>query len=62
MSKASLIRIDKIEVERNDLAKIKKLFKITDNAEAMKKALCLVSGKIELENIFGRESVILGLL
>ncbi|ODS31243.1 MAG: hypothetical protein SCARUB_03637 [Candidatus Scalindua rubra] len=52
MSKANLITIEKIEVKKSDITKVKKLFKVKDNAEAVKKALDMASGKIELENIF----------
>jgi len=52
MSNTNLVTIEKIEVKKSDLAKVKRLFKIKDNAEAVKKALDLASGKIELENIF----------
>ena len=38
MSKENLVTIEKIVVKKSDLAKVKKFFKIKDNAEAMKKA------------------------
>lgn len=52
MSRASFVTIEKLEVKKKDLVKVKNLFKIKDNAEAIKKALDIASGKIELENIF----------
>jgi hypothetical protein len=52
MSKGNLVTIESIEVKKSDLAKVKKLFRIKDDAEAVKKALDMASGKIELENIF----------
>ena len=52
MAKSNLVTIEKIVVKKSDLARIKKLFNIKDNAEAMKKALDIASSKIELENIF----------
>lgn len=52
MAKTSLVTIERLEVKKSDLTKVKKLFQVKDNAEAMKKALDLVSGKIEIESIF----------
>jgi len=52
MSKESLVTIEKLEVRKSDLIKVKKLFKVKDNAEAIKKALDVASNKIELEGIF----------
>ncbi|MFQ5686824.1 MAG: hypothetical protein ACE5GV_09205 [Candidatus Scalindua sp.] len=54
MSKGNLVTIESIEVNKSDLAKVKKLFRIKDNAEAVKKALDVASGKIELENIIAK--------
>lgn len=52
MSKAGLVTIQHLEVKKSDLAKIKKVFKAREDAEAIKKALDMASGKIELESIF----------
>ncbi|MGR3219096.1 MAG: hypothetical protein ACUZ8H_04665 [Candidatus Anammoxibacter sp.] len=52
MSKTELVTIERIEVKKSDLAKVKKLFRIKDNTEAVKKALDVTSGKISLNNIF----------
>ncbi len=54
MTQAAIVTIDHLEVKKSDLNRIKNLFKITDNAEAVKKAMDLASGKIELEMIFGK--------
>ncbi|MGA1871979.1 MAG: hypothetical protein ACMUJM_25975 [bacterium] len=52
MPKTNLVTIEKLVVKRSDLTKIKKFFKIKDNAEAVEKALDIASSKIELEKIF----------
>lgn len=52
MAKANVITIEHIEVKRSDIEKAKKIFGVKDNAEVMKKALDVATGKIELENIF----------
>ncbi|MFZ5996302.1 MAG: hypothetical protein ACOYW7_02260 [Nitrospirota bacterium] len=52
MSKAQTVVIKNIEVKKSDIEKIKKVFKVVDNAEAVRKALDMATGKIELEGIF----------
>lgn len=52
MSKANTVTIEHLEVKKSDIEKVKKIFRIKDNAEAIKKALVVATGKIELENIF----------
>ncbi len=52
MTRAAIVTIDHLEVKKSDLNRIKNLFKVTDNAEAVNKAMELASGKIELEMIF----------
>jgi hypothetical protein len=52
MSKASTITIDRIEVNKKNIEKVKKIFGAKDNVEAIQKALDLTAGKIELEAIF----------
>jgi phosphoribosylaminoimidazole carboxylase (NCAIR synthetase) len=52
MPKQSVITIDHIEVNKRDIEKIKRLFKVKDNAQAIQKALDMATGKIELESIF----------
>lgn len=52
MSKANIVRIERLEVKKSDIDKVKKIFDVKDNAEAIRKALDMASGKIELENIF----------
>lgn len=49
---ANVVTIEHIEVKKSDIDKAKKIFGVKDNAEAMKKALDVATGKIELENIF----------
>ncbi|MCX5884877.1 MAG: hypothetical protein NT096_03030 [Proteobacteria bacterium] len=53
MSKAtSMVKIEHLEVNKKDIEKVKRIFRVKDNAEAIKKALDVATGKIELENIF----------
>jgi hypothetical protein len=52
MSKAGVVRIEHLEVKKSDIERVKKIFDVKDNAEAVRKALDMASGKIELENIF----------
>lgn len=52
MSKAAVVRIEHLEVKKSDIERVKKIFDVKDNAEAVRKALDMASGKIELENIF----------
>ena len=57
MSKSNVITIEHLEVKKRDIDKVKKTFKIKDNAEAAKKALDVATGKIELESIFEKHKV-----
>jgi len=52
MSKASTITIDHVEVNKRNIEKVKKIFRLKDNIEAIQKALDLTAGKIELEALF----------
>ena len=53
MSKAAnIVTIEHLEVKKSDIEKVKRIFKVKDNAEAIKKALDVATGKIELESIF----------
>ncbi len=52
MSKANLIKIEHLEVNKSDIEKVKKAFRVKDNAEAVRQALNVTSGKIDLESIF----------
>jgi hypothetical protein len=54
MSKANIVTIEHLEVKRSEIEKIKKAFNITDNSEAVKRALDMATGKIELKGIFQR--------
>ena len=51
MAKAQTIIVDHIELPRHELQTVKRLFRIADNAEAVRKAVDIASGTIELENI-----------
>ncbi len=52
MSKVNTVRIESLEVKKSDIDRVKKIFAVKDNAEAVRKALDMASGKIELESIF----------
>ena len=52
MSKADTVIIEHIEVKKSDIDKVKRIFKVVDNAEALRKALNMATGKIELEGVF----------
>jgi hypothetical protein len=54
MAKQNVVTIERLEVSRSDINKIKRVFKVKDNAEAMKRALEVATGKIELEAIFDK--------
>ncbi len=54
MSKTGLVTIERLEVRKSDIDKVKKAFKVSNNAEAIQKALDVATGKIELENLFER--------
>ena len=51
MAKAAMVKIANLEVKKRDIEKVKKIFHIKDNAEAIQKALDVATSKIELENI-----------
>jgi hypothetical protein len=50
------VTIDHIEVTKIDLDKVKRAFRIKDNAEAVRKALDVAAGKIELEGAMSDDS------
>ncbi len=52
MSKENVVTIEHIEIKKSDIEKVKKFFKIKDNAKAIKKAIDVISGNIELKAIF----------
>jgi hypothetical protein len=52
MPKENTITMDHVEVKKKDIDKVKKVFKIRDNVEAIQKALDVTAGKIELEAVF----------
>lgn len=52
MSKTNIVRIEHIDVKKSDIEKVRRRFGVKDNAEALKKALDMAAGKIEIESIF----------
>ncbi|NJD55491.1 MAG: hypothetical protein FIA94_03690 [Nitrospirae bacterium] len=52
MGRANVVMIDHLEVSKSDIEKVKRVFRIHDNAEAIRKALDVAIGKLELEGIF----------
>jgi len=51
MTKAQTVTVDHVEVPLHELRTMKRLFRIADNAEAVRKAVDIASGTIELEAI-----------
>jgi hypothetical protein len=51
MTRAQTVIVNHIEIPRRELQAVKRLFRITDNAEAIRKAIDIASGTIELESI-----------
>jgi len=51
MSKANVVRIDHIDVKKSDIEKVRRRFGVKDNVEALKRALDMAAGKIEIESI-----------
>jgi hypothetical protein len=51
MTKAQIVVVDNVEIPRHELQTVKRLFRIVDNAEAVRKAVDIASGVIELETI-----------
>lgn len=54
MSRGNLISIEHLEIRKSAIEKVKKFFKIDDDSEAVKMAVDVASGKIELESVFGK--------
>jgi hypothetical protein len=54
MSRTGLVTIERFEVKKSDLDKVKKAFHVKDNREAIQMAFDAATGKIELENIFDK--------
>ena len=54
MAHPATVTIEHLEVKRSDLNGIKQLFRVTDDTEAVQKALDLATGKVELEQIFSK--------
>ena len=49
---AETVTIERIDINKRDIEKVKKIFSVKDNAEAVMKAVDMAAGKIELETIF----------
>jgi len=52
MAKTNLVTIEHLEVKKRDIEIVKKAFNVKDSAEAVRRAIDLASGKLELESIF----------
>jgi len=52
MSRTNLVTIERLEVKKSDLDKVKKAFHVKDNREAIQMAFDVATGKVELESIF----------
>jgi len=49
---AATVTIERIDINKRDIEKVKKIFSVKDNAEAVMKAVDMAAGKIEMETIF----------
>ena len=49
---AATVTIERIDINKRDIDKVKKIFSVKDNSEAVMKAVDMAAGKIELETIF----------
>ena len=49
---AATVTIGRININKRDIEKVKKIFSVKDNSEAVMKAVDMAAGKIELETIF----------
>ncbi len=54
MAKTNLVTIEHLEVKKRDIDIVKKAFNVKDSAEAVRRAIDLASGKLELEGIFDK--------
>ncbi len=54
MFKTELATIERLEMRKSDIDKVKKAFKVNNSAEAIQKALDVATGKIDLEGLFER--------
>lgn len=54
MSKGTVVTIEHLEVKKRDIEKVKRIFGVKDDTEAVKKAVDMALGKIELESVFER--------
>ena len=54
MAKTNVVTIEHLEVKKRDIEIVKKAFNVKDTAEAVRRAIDLASGKLELESIFER--------
>jgi|GEM_PF-1399010 len=52
MPRSQTITVEKIEISRRELQTVKRTFHISDDAEAVRRAVDIASGVIDLENIF----------
>jgi len=48
------VTIERIDVNKRDIERVKKIFSVKDNSEAVMKAVDMAAGKIELEAIFDK--------
>ncbi|MBI4824316.1 MAG: hypothetical protein HY805_08845 [Nitrospirae bacterium] len=52
MAKANIVTIEHLEVKKSDIEKVKRVFRVKDDRDAIRRALDMATGKIELEGIF----------
>ncbi len=49
---AATVTIERIDINKRDIERVKKIFSVKDNSKAVMKAVDMASGKIEMETIF----------
>lgn len=52
LAKANIVTIEHLEVKKSDIEKVKRVFRVKDDRDAIRRALDMATGKIELEGIF----------
>jgi len=53
MSKANVIKIERLEVNKSDIEKVKRAFRVKDNAEAIRKHQVKLILRVFLKNTKG---------
>lgn len=54
MPRSQTVTVEKVEISRRELQTVKRTFHIRDDAEAVRRAVDIASGAIDLEHVFVR--------